>query len=114
MSLDHPLGSITWQQPTAKQMLQRSTCMVADFHMCAFDKMTLSGDGYFRKPTMMLTNAPSIVDKLHGRFCPGGHRHVSIQGRELGEHRSKHAQIYPDRLCRALAAGARECACCIR
>ena len=60
MSLDHPLGSITWQQPTAKQMLQRSTCMVADFHMCAFDKMTLSGDGYFRKPTRMLTNAPRM------------------------------------------------------
>lgn len=106
---EHPLSALTWEQPVVRQLLHRATCMVADFHMCAFGKKSLSGDGYFRKPTRMLTNAPSIFNKLHGRFCPGGHKHVCIQGRELGMQRSAHAQIYPDCLCHALAAGAREC-----
>ena len=75
--------------------------------MCAFGKTTLSGDGYFRKPTRIITNSPQIHQQLKGKMCPGNHRHVAIQGTDLGQKRSQHAQIYPPALCEALATGAK-------
>ena len=103
---EHPLQAITWEHERVQEIMRRETCLVAEFHMCAFGNKSLSGDGHFRKPTRIFTHSLDIHRQLHGKKCPGNHRHVAIEGSELGQKRSVHAQIYPPLLCEALAAGA--------
>ena len=97
-------GAITWEQSNVQRIMSRQTCLVADFVMCAFGKKSLSGDGYFQKSTRVITISPNIHKRLHGKRCPGNHKHVLIQGSELGQKRSHRAQIYPRQLCDALAS----------
>ena len=52
-----------------------------------------------KKPTKFMTNAPYIGEELSLR-CDGSHRHLVLIGGK-----AKRAEIYPDKLCKAMLTG---------
>ena len=102
---EHPKTAISWHQNKVIAMVENPHTHIADFDMCAFGKTSKTNQGYFKKPTKVMTNSSHIHEQLHKRMCPRAHVHCIIQNTEGGQKRSTWAQIYPQKLCQAVARG---------
>ena len=71
-----------------------------NLHMCAYGMMLDNEMVY--KPTTFMTNSQCIANGLEQR-CPGNHRHI-----QLINGRAKAAEVYPDKLCKAILMGLME------
>ena len=73
-------------------------------HMCQFGMLTHINEkhgekGLVKKPTGFLTSSDHIARALNLK-CGGGHAHVPLVGG-----RAAGAQVYPDKLCKAIVNG---------
>jgi hypothetical protein len=101
-TLENPASSglLTWKPFARQVVLQGATSQVA--HMCAYGAA-------FKKPTAIVGTLPSLDG--FARHCPGGLRHVQLQGtvtieNEVGRKshwRTSLAGAYPPQFCRDLA-----------
>ena len=98
---EHPESATSWgEKPITNLMklpgVQRVSSDMCVYGMCQEDE---EGRALVRKPTVFLTNATGIAQRLKQK-CPGGHRHITLIGG-----RAKRAEIYPDQLCREVLLG---------
>ena len=84
-----------------KQLLQEAGVTRVKGDMCEFDMFQHDGSGVGRikKSTGFATNSKFIADQL-AVACKGHHRHI-----QLVSGRAKRAEIYPEKLCRAIVKG---------
>lgn len=105
---EHPELSKAWDMPEVKELESLPGVYRVRSTMCCW-KMVLKGreqEGYVRKPTVWLTNSKKLAEVLNqicGETTPCLHRHVRLIGGV-----AKQAQVYPDRLVRAVLQGLRE------
>ncbi|CAK9026272.1 unnamed protein product [Durusdinium trenchii] len=105
---EHPELSKAWDMPEVKEFESLPGVYRVRSTMCCW-KMVLKGreqEGYVRKPTVWLTNSKKLAEVLNqicGETTPCLHRHVRLIGGV-----AKQAQVYPDRLVRAVLQGLRE------
>ena len=100
--LEHPQASRAWKLREAVALMAHETTLEVNFHMCGHGMTSRDehGEGLVFKPTKVLTNSPSIAEKVNVRCC-GGHRHV-----QLTCGRANAAAIYPQSLCDRIIDGA--------
>ena len=81
--------------------MHRRGVQVVTGDMCTLEMMQEDalGKAYIRKPTKFMTNSECIARHLAQR-CPGNHRHI-----QLINGRAKAAEVYPDKLCKAIVKG---------
>ena len=70
--------------------------------LCCYDlKQIVKGEEFhIKKPTRFMTNSTYVGEALSEK-CRGQHRHIEL----TGGGRTRRAEIYPDRLCRAILEG---------
>ena len=99
-SIENPEFSLIWQTPAIHQLMELARAWFIDFDQCAFGAPSV-------KPTRLLVSHESFV-ALRLR-CPRNHTHVQLKGKVWSDFfgrwvfRTKLAQVYPDRLCQAMA-----------
>eukprot|EP00972_Heterocapsa_arctica_P056268 8301268-Heterocapsa_arctica.AAC.1 len=101
---EHPAGASSWKLP---EMIRLSSMLGVERvigHMCAHGMWQVDdeGPGLIKKATGFLTNIQRIADRI-GVRCSGDHRHIHLMGG-----RATQAQVYPERLCRAICLGVKE------
>lgn len=85
-----------------QRTLRKNGVKTYEGDLCCHDLMQVAGgeEHLIRKPTRFMTNADQAGKELSMR-CRGQHRHIELTGGS----RTKRAQIFPDKLCRAIASG---------
>ena len=73
------------------------------FDQCRFGLVSKSSQKPVQKPTLFLSNMPSIRRVFHEKTCLQDHEHQAISGFEGGMRRSTWASFYPQPLSEALA-----------
>ena len=98
---EHPNLARSWQEECIKKIEQRPSVRKVTCDMCCFG-MNVDGRGLNKKPTSWLTDIPELWSILAVR-CNKSHFH-----QPLTNGRPAKAQVYPPKLCRALAEGIRK------
>ena len=103
---EHLAGASSWQERFVVEFIAKySDSILVTSPMCAFGMRakTWSGDPeqMAYKLTRWMTNCPEVAAQLD-RKCSGDHSHTQLLANRAGP-----AQIYPPRLCRAIAIGLR-------
>ena len=101
---EHPQGAASWQEPAMVELLAYGHSYVVNSNMCQFGMTThvdeKNGEqGLVKKPTGFLTSSQCIAQALNLQ-CAGGHQHVHLVGG-----RAAGAQVYPEKLCKAIVNG---------
>ena len=94
-----PDGCLSFELPSVTDIASQPGVLASRFDMCFFGMVSPVRQIPMKKRTKLLTNVRSVYEMTNGRFCKGDHQHVVIQNLG-GERRSRHAQIYPDELCK--------------
>ena len=99
-------GVASWREECIQDILGKHGVMHVKVDQCQYGLMSKDGlgEGFVRKSTGFMTNAPCVAMELMRR-CPNrcrkmAHRHVTLEGG-----RTRPAQVYPDELCRAICRG---------
>ena len=98
---EHPAHATSWSRDCVKQVLGLPGVIRVEGHMCEFDMRQVDqcGEGLVKKLTGFMTNSELIAEELSKR-CSGMHRHITLIGG-----RAKAAQVYPEKLCKAIVVG---------
>ena len=103
---EHPQSATSWREPCIQRIMGKTGVLKVSADQCQYGLLSRdkTGEGYVRKATSFMTNAPYVALQLQKR-CPNRtgrvvHRHVTLEGG-----RTKPAQIYPEGLCRAICKG---------
>ncbi len=95
---EHPHGALSWGMD---EVVDLDGVMV-EFHQCRFGLHGPDGE-LLKKPTIIKTNIPSLVDALKGMMCKGDHKHGTTTGQHKGKVVTKWSQVYPPALCDLIA-----------
>jgi hypothetical protein len=98
---EHPSSASSWNLPEVLEMLVQEDVDLVEVDMCEFGMVANDelGEGFVRKRTKVMTNAPEVAKRVAVR-CGGGHRHVHLIGGK-----AKRAQLYPRAFSRAVCEG---------
>ena len=101
---EHPATASSWQLDTVQSMMHRRGVHAVVGDICTFEMKQQDelGTAFIRKPTKFMTNSQCIANRLSQR-CPGNHRRI-----QLINGRAKAAEVYPDKLCKAILSGLME------
>ena len=99
---EHPAGASSWSTAPMQRMLKRGGVKTYEGDLCCYDlTQVVKGEKlHIKKPTRFMTNSTFVGEALSEK-CQGQHRHVEL----TGGGRTRRAEIYPDRLCRAILEG---------
>ena len=102
---EHPAGASSWSTTPMQRMLKRGGVRTYEGDLCCYDlKQTVKGEEFhIKKPTRFMTNSQCVGEALSDK-CRGQRRHIEL----TGGGRTRRAEIYPDRLCRAIFGGTRQ------
>ena len=107
--IENPQTSRMWYTKSFQKLLKEYDVDWDTLHMCAFGMKDPKGY-YYYKPTSLMFNVPRDVMQVIFKTCPNRnngkqqHQHETVMGNVPGYgSRSKLAQVYPYRFCKALA-----------
>ena len=104
-AVEQPDCSLSWRTPTFQKLLAKGYRSRLD--QCAYGAKLPDEHGnltYIRKPTSLCLTSSTLAQDLAGT-CPGGHRHLPIEGSSPGiGNRAKASATYQPALCKQLAA----------
>ena len=95
---EHPEGATSWQDPQLQSLAAQRDVKTVVCDQCMFG-LNVDGQGLNRKRTRWLSNMPPVLEALNVK-CDRTHFHVPLENG-----RPKLAQVYPERLCQAVARG---------
>ena len=106
---EHPEGASSWQEECIANMLCKEGVMRVNGDQCPYGLQTKDGAkvGLARKATGFMTNSICIAQKLDKR-CPNPSGNPIHQHIVLDNGRTRAAQIYPEKLCKAICEGLQE------
>ena len=103
-AVEQPRRALSWKRPTFERMLQRGH--LAQVDQCAYGAVLPDEHGNLlpiRKPTSLCLTSPTLAEDLTWT-CPGGHRHLPIEGSSPGiGNRAKASATYQPVMCKHLA-----------
>ena len=87
-----------------QRMLKRAGVKTYEGDLCCYDltQVVKGEELHIKKPTRFMTNSPCVGEALSEK-CRGQHRHIEL----TGGGRARRAEVYPDKLCRAILEGLR-------
>lgn len=101
---EHPKSALSFKfVKQLKEFVDAEGFMNLDIDQCLFGLVSPKKHMPLKKATLVLTNLQELKPYLQGKKCHGGHQHKPILGSEGGVSLSKHAQIYPEGLCKVFA-----------
>ena len=101
---EHPTSELSFKfVKQLREFMDSGGFVALDIDQCVFGLVSPRDHIPLKKATLVLANLQELKPCLRGRKCHGGHRHRPIQGSEGGVSLSKHAQIYPESLCKVFA-----------
>ena len=97
---EHPAGASSWSTNCVQRILRYPDVYHGD--MCTFDMSQVSQgtEWLIKKPIRFMTNSQEIGKSLAIK-CKGNHRHLEL----TGGGRTRRAEVYPDKLCKAIVKG---------
>ena len=102
---EHPSGASNWREEAIQNLLvEVPDARVISFAQCRYGLRAPDGRP-MQKLTKFLTNSKAIIEEFAGRSCVChlfDLQHAKIEGNMDGVKLSRHAQIYPPKLVRAL------------
>ena len=98
---EHPWGARSWKHEGIQNILNRRGVQCVCGDMCTFGMLQSDeqGEGLIKKMTGFMTNPPEVARELN-QTRPGNHRHI-----HLFNGRAAKAQVYPEKLCKAMTKG---------
>ena len=105
---EHPDTASSWQRPSVQAVQQLPNANISRFDMCRMGMLTPFSNEPMQKPTKILSNLPAVHHRLNGKRCTCTVPHVIIQGSQGGVTLSRHAQVYPPKLCATLCLAVQE------
>ncbi len=107
---EHPASATSWDVSSVLAIAAVDTVFAVEFDQCAVGLRSPVTLEPMQKRTRFLTNDRGVRAQFEAFQCRCGVPHRQIQGSIGGSMLSKHAAIYPPRLCEELArACARVC-----
>ena len=102
--IENPMTSRIWQLPCFQRLLHDSRCVNVVVDQCMVQLTDPAGQPT-KKPTVFLASHELLISRLRNCRCDGTHQHAQLEGSVLGVSRTKHAQVWPRRLCELIVAG---------
>ena len=103
-AVEQPDRALSWKTPTFQKLLAKGHRSRLD--QCAYGAKLPDEHGnltYIRKPTSLCLTSSTLAQDL-SRTCPGGHRHLPIEGSSPGVgNRAKASATYQPSMCKQLA-----------
>ena len=103
-AVEQPDLALSWRTPTFQKLLAKGYRSRLD--QCAYGAKLPDEHGnltYIRKPTSLCPTSSTLAQDL-SRTCPGGHRHLPIEGSSPGiGNRAKASATYQPSMCKQLA-----------
>ena len=101
--IENPQGSKMWDLDEMVALAKANGVSWGTLDQCQYGLQDPGNGKPYLKPTCLLHNFDPDLAQFLWRRCARTHDHQVIEGATLGKNRSAHAQIYPLRLCRAIA-----------
>ena len=102
--VEQPQRALSWRTRTFESMTSQGH--LAHLDQCAYGAVLPDEQGIMtpiRKPTSLCLTSSSLADELSWK-CPGGHRHLPIEGSSPGiGNRAKASATYQPKMCKYLA-----------
>ncbi len=101
--LEHPRTATSWAEPCIQELEARTFAKKIIIDQCMYGLVIVDTDKVAKpakKPTIIMTNCPAMSCTL-GLRCDGKHEHCIL----VGKHRTSKAQVYPEKLCKAIVEG---------
>ena len=105
---EHPASATSWERQSVKDVADLDGTHIVTFDMCRFGMMSPDGSMPLQKPTKVMTNMPTVLQRLSNSRCICTVPHRPIRGTQAGVAVSKHAQVYPFKFCAVLLMGIQE------
>ena len=96
--LEHPSGASSWKLRQTQSLIEREDVALISFDQCAFGLQVDPAGELSRKRTKVATSNPHLAVKLLEAQCDHSHEH-----RHLEHGLPAQAQVYPPKLCQAIA-----------
>jgi len=100
---EHPDGSRAWDEHCVQRVLQLPGVIRVRGDQCQFGLQTSPAEALNLKPTGFMVNSAHIAKQL-ARRCTKDHEHQPLEGGG----RTRKAEVYPPKLCRAIIQGLRQ------
>ena len=104
-AFEHPASASSWQEDCVTEVANMPGVMKVTFDQCQFGLVTPVLRTPMKKPTRILTNSSSLVNRFQGARCDRSHAHQEMRGSEGGVKLSAHAQVYSPELVQAILDG---------